>query len=48
MSENIENQEEILAQNKKRLMGSPCGYEAFDEKLRALGGDIRKVDTDKK
>ena len=24
------------------------GYEAFDEKLRALGGDIRKVDTDKK
>ncbi|MBO7730382.1 MAG: UDP-N-acetylglucosamine 1-carboxyvinyltransferase [Lachnospiraceae bacterium] len=24
------------------------GYEAFDEKLRSLGGDIRKVDTDKK
>ena len=23
------------------------GYEAFDEKLRALGGDIRKIDTDK-
>lgn len=23
------------------------GYEAFDEKLRALGGDIRKVDTEK-
>ncbi len=24
------------------------GYEAFDEKLRALGGDIRKIDTEKK
>ena len=24
------------------------GYEAFDEKLRALGGDIRKVDSEKK
>ena len=34
MSENIENQEEILAQNKKRLMGSPCGYEAFDTVAR--------------
>lgn len=34
MSENMENQEEILAQNKKRLMGSPCGYEAFDTVAR--------------
>ena len=30
MAEIAENQEEVLAQNKKRLLGSPCGYEAFN------------------
>lgn len=31
MAEKVENQEEeVLAQTKKRALGSPCGYEAFN------------------